>query len=72
MNPFKKIAVTIVMFLFTIVAFAQNTQMTDVQRAERTQQSVYIVMAVVVTIAIGLFAYLFILDRKIAKLEKGN
>lgn len=58
------------MLLFTIVTFAQNTQLTDVQRAERTQQSVYVVMAVVVTIAIGLFIYLFTLDRKIAKLEK--
>lgn len=60
------------MLLFTFVTFAQNTQLTDVQRAERTQQSVYVVMAVVVTIAIGLFIYLFILDRKIAKLEKSN
>ncbi len=60
------------MLLFTIVAFAQNTQMTDVQRAVRTQQSVYIVMAVVVTIFVGLFVYLITLDRKINKLEKGN
>lgn len=72
MNPFKKITATISLLLCTVFAFAQNTQMTDVQRAERTQQSVYIVMAVVVTIVIGLFIYLFTLDRKIAKLEKGN
>ena len=70
MNPFKKITATAMMLLCTVFAFAQNTQMTDVQRAERTQQSVYIVMAVVVTIAIGLFIYLLTLDRKIAKLEK--
>ncbi|MCG9899857.1 MAG: CcmD family protein [Hydrotalea sp.] len=31
---------------------------------------IYVVMAVVVTIVFGLFLYLFLLDRKISKLEK--
>lgn len=31
---------------------------------------IYVVMAVVVTIVLGLFIYLFMLDKKISKLEK--
>jgi tetrahydromethanopterin S-methyltransferase subunit D len=33
---------------------------------------IYVVVAVVLTILVGLFLYVFNLDRKITKMEKGN
>jgi hypothetical protein len=72
MNNIKKIGTTILMAMLTVFAHAQNVPISLEQRAERTQQSVYIVMAVVITIVSGLFLYLLTLDRKISKLEKGK
>jgi hypothetical protein len=36
----------------------------------RSNGKIYVVVAVVVTILVGLFAYLISLDRKISRLEK--
>ncbi|MCA6450300.1 MAG: CcmD family protein [Chitinophagaceae bacterium] len=38
----------------------------------RSNGKIYVVVAVVVTILLGLFAYVFSLDRKITKLEKNS
>ncbi|HEY1017915.1 MAG TPA: CcmD family protein [Sediminibacterium sp.] len=38
----------------------------------RSNGKIYVVVAVVVTILLGLFAYVFNLDRKISKLEKNS
>lgn len=62
----------IVFCFITINLFGQESTTDLVKRAERTQQSVYIVMAVTATIFAGIFVYLFLLDRKISKLEKNN
>lgn len=62
----------IVFCFITINLLAQESTADLVKRAERTQQSVYIVMAVTATIFAGIFVYLFLLDRKISKLEKNN
>lgn len=51
---------------------------TDAQTAEapadimRSNGKIYVVVAVVVTILLGLFIYLFSLDRKITKIEKAT
>lgn len=57
-------------FLFSVFfAFAQNTasQQTDFMNGNG---KIYVVMAVVVLIVLGLFLYLFSIDRKISKIEK--
>ena len=59
-------------FLFILVAvtqevFAQNAEMADAFRAEG---KIYVVVAVVLTVLLGLFVYLFMLDRKITRLER--
>jgi CcmD family protein len=63
-----------VIFLFlTVLAYAQNgTQDEPVQMADfmRSSGKIYVVVAVVVAILIGLFVYLISLDRKISKLER--
>ena len=69
MNKLKRIAATIVMAMMTVFANAQDAaaEATDVMK---TNGKIYVVMAVVIVIVLGLFIYLINLDRKIAKLEK--
>jgi CcmD family protein len=54
--------------LFNVVATAQEVAAeSDVMRSNG---KIYVVMAVVLTIIIGLFIYVVSLDKKISKLEK--
>ncbi len=55
--------------LINSVAFAQDTkpEMADMMRGNG---KIYVVVAVCLTILIGLFIYVFLLDRKISRLEK--
>ncbi len=55
----------IIMFL-PMVGFAQ-TEMADQMRSSG---KIYVVVAVLATIFAGIFTYLFILDRKITRIEK--
>ena len=65
--------ITLVIFTFlTVLTNAQDGGKEPVQMADvmRSNGKIYVVVAVVVTILIGLFVYLFSLDRKISKLER--
>jgi len=54
--------------LFCLPAFAQEkVEMAD---AMRSNGKIYVVVAVCLTILLGLFAYLFYIDRKVANIEK--
>jgi len=54
--------------LLHATAFAQDKpEMADVMRSNG---KIYVVVAVCLTILIGLFAYVFSVDRKISRLEK--
>jgi CcmD family protein len=66
---FKIILLAIMMMCVNCISFAQAQQveMADVMRSNG---KIYTVVIVCLTILIGLFLYLFSLDRKIAKLEK--
>ena len=57
--------------LFSSILFAQDAkpEMADVMRSNG---KIYVVVAVCLTILIGLFIYVFLLDRKISRLEKGK
>lgn len=56
-------------FLATgIPAMAQSAE-TDPMRSNG---KIYVVMAVAITIVVGLFAYVYSVDRKISKLEKNK
>ena len=50
-------------------AFAQQVEMAD---SMRSNGKIYVVVAVCLTILIGLFIYVFLLDKKISRLEKNN
>jgi hypothetical protein len=66
---FKIIVLAVMMLCINCISFAQAQQveMADVMRSNG---KIYTVVIVCLTILIGLFLYLFSLDRKIAKLEK--
>jgi len=58
------------LLLLSTLLFAQEK--TGLGSTMRSSGRIYVVIAVIVTILIGLFIYLIRLDRKIGKLEKNN
>jgi CcmD family protein len=68
MKSAKSILIIVIAMLYAGVAEAE-TEMADSMRANG---KIYVVVAVLATIFAGIFAYLFILDRKIARIEKEN
>ncbi len=70
MNRSKKLIAFILLSLLSVAVHAQNKEtMADTMRSNGR---IYVVIAVVVTILLGLILYVFRLDRKISKLEKEN
>jgi hypothetical protein len=69
MDKLKKLIALMIMTITTITVSAQTGKEapTDFMRSAG---KIYVVVAIVLTILIGLFAYLISLDRKIGKLEK--
>ncbi len=65
----KKIISTIAVLLFFInTVFAQNNvEMADVLRSSG---KIYVVVAVMAVLFLGLFLFLFSIDRRVKKLEK--
>ena len=65
----KKFAFTLMMLMATLNLFAQgnNVEMAD---ALRSDGKIYVVVAVILIILIGLLVYLFALDRRLKMLEK--
>jgi predicted permease len=55
-------------------SFIMNAQESTVEMADAMRQNgkIYVVVAVVLTILVGLFLYLIRLDRKISNVEKNN
>ena len=71
----KKILASLFFILFSVIVIAQSSpkdeppHMADVMRENG---KIYVVVAVVVTILVGLFIYLISVDRKVSRLEKAN
>ena len=68
----KKLSLLILMFLTTATVFAQKT--TDVEMADtmRSSGKIYVVIATIAIIFAGLAIYLFSIDRRLKKIEKGE
>ncbi len=62
------------LLLMLVINSAVQAQEVVAENADlmRSNGKIYVVVAVVVTILLGLFAYVFNLDRKISKLEKNS
>lgn len=66
----KKIFSIVLMLCFALLANAQDAdKQTDLMRSSGR---IYVVIAVMLTILIGLVLYVVRLDRKLSKLEKEN
>jgi len=67
----KAVLSTIIcLFLFVTATFAQS----DVEMADtlRSSGKIYVVVAVIAVIFVGLAVFLFALDRRIKKIEQTN
>ena len=68
----KYFIVSIIGLLFSVFIFAQDSTAKENATGLRADGKIYVVIAVVVTILLGLIIYLINLDRKITKVEKQN
>lgn len=65
-----KLLLCFAFLLSSVVLFAQDsTEMADLMRSNG---KIYVVVAVMLTILIGLFIYVVLIDRKISRLEKNK
>ena len=60
------------LFLFSLTNVKLGVAQQDVEMADlmRSNGKIYVVVAVLLLILLGLIAYLVVLDRKVSKLEK--
>jgi ABC-type amino acid transport system permease subunit len=65
----KKITSSFFLVLAALFLNAQEVQMADTMRSNG---KIYVVIAVMLTILLGLILYVFRLDKKISKLEKNK
>lgn len=63
----KNFIALVSLLMFPFLSFGQEVEMADTFRSDG---KIYVVVAIVLIILIGLFAYLFFLDKKITRLEK--
>jgi len=70
METIKKSMLSFVVLLFSLALMAQETD--EIEMAEQMMASgkIYVVIAVLLLIFLGIVVYLISLDRKIGKLEK--
>ena len=67
----KKIIVVFALLMMSINLVAQEKEV-EMADAMRSSGRIYVVIAVMLTILLGLILYLWRLDRKIGKLEKDS
>jgi EamA domain-containing membrane protein RarD len=67
----RRWSLLIVCLLCSTITFAQEKQV-EMADTMRSNGKIYTVVAVCLTILIGLFIYVFAIDRKLRKLEKEN
>ncbi|MBN8676230.1 MAG: CcmD family protein [Chitinophagales bacterium] len=71
MSILKKITLLLTILLLSVASFAQDKPV-EMADQMRSNGRIYVVVAVMLTILIGLVLYVVRLDRKISKLEKEN
>jgi CcmD family protein len=67
----RKFVTLIVLLLINILSIAQDTtEAVDMADTMRSNGKIYVVLAVILTIFLGIIIYLVRLDKKMSKLEK--
>jgi fucose 4-O-acetylase-like acetyltransferase len=71
MNPIKRILFLILLNIIAVGLHAQDsTQKVEMADTMRSNGRIYVVVAVILTILVGLVLYIVRLDRKISRMEK--
>lgn len=69
-NTLLRAGILFFTFFLSSISFAQDkVEMADIMRSNG---KIYVVVAVCLTILIGLFIYLFIIDRKVTRIERNR
>ena len=63
----KYLAGLLLFFCHAAIAQPEKVEMADVMRSEG---KIYVVVAIILVVLAGLIAYLFLLDKKLGKMEK--
>ena len=63
----KKFLATLYLLLSVILCFSQEVEMADGMRSEG---KIYVVVAVLITILLGIILFLIMMDRKVSDIEK--
>ena len=71
MSKLTRVLLSAFGLLLSAACFAQDKGM-DTADEMRKNGKIYVVVAVCLTILIGLFIYVFVVDRKVTRLEKQN
>jgi tetrahydromethanopterin S-methyltransferase subunit D len=71
MHNFSKFLFTIISFFISCISFAQ-VQQVEMADTMRSNGKIYTVVLVCLSILIGLFIYVYSIDRKISSIEKNN
>ena len=66
----KKIFLLSPLLLGCVAAFAQQNQPVEMADVMRSSGKIYVVIATIVIIFVGLAIYLFSIDRRLKKIEK--
>ncbi len=68
----KRFFVLLCLVLSGIFAFAQQSSSVEMADTMRSSGKIYVVIGVICIVFIGLAIYLFTIDRRLKKIEKGN
>jgi uncharacterized membrane protein len=63
----KRLLYLLLLLMISPMTYAQDAEMADVMRSNG---KIYVVVGIILIVLIGLITYLFLLDRKITRLEK--
>ena len=67
----KKVLLFILLIITAVQSYAQDNAV-DMADGLRSSGKIYVVVAVIAVIFIGLIAYMFSIDRRIRKLERNE
>jgi CcmD family protein len=69
-NLMKKLLILMFLTLSSLAVFAQGDTGTQMADAMRSSGKIYVVIATIAIIFVGLAIYLFSIDRRLKKIEK--
>jgi EamA domain-containing membrane protein RarD len=67
----KKIFFSLILMMATLQLFAQDNGV-EMADSLRSNGKIYVVVICILIILVGLLAYLFSIDKRLKKIEKGN